>query len=139
MKQIKRGRGPSAMGGIGSVFGALFGILWTGAAISMGAPVFFVLFGCLFVIMGIVQAVYQFRNAAGENRFSEYDIVEGEEEKDPMEEILEQHIWDRREKQGEGEDRKKETENAEGNFCPYCGARIKEDYQYCRHCGKKIR
>ena len=63
MKSIKPGRGPSAMGAMGSIIAVIFGIFWTIAAASMGAPFFFPLFGVLFIIMGIVQAVYNFKNA----------------------------------------------------------------------------
>ena len=84
MKSIKPGRGPSAMGGIGSAAAALFGVFWTLAAASMGAPVFFVLFGIVFILLGVVQAIYHFRNATGENRYSEFDIVDSDEEPDPL-------------------------------------------------------
>ena len=48
MKSIKPGRGPSAMGAMGSIVAAVFGLIWTGAAVSMGAPIFFPLFGVVF-------------------------------------------------------------------------------------------
>ena len=38
----------------------------------------------LFVIVGIVQAVYNLKNAAGKKRYSAFDIVDGEEEPDPL-------------------------------------------------------
>ena len=60
-------------GGIG------FGVIWTIAVISMGAPVFFPLFGLIFIGIGVAQAVYHFRNATGENRYSYFDIVDGDE------------------------------------------------------------
>ena len=40
MRSIKRGRGPSMMGGISSIFMALFGLLWTIIAGSIGGPFF---------------------------------------------------------------------------------------------------
>ena len=57
MKHIKPGRGPSAMGALGSVIAVVFGIFWTVSAASMGAPNSISIFGVLFVIVGIVQAV----------------------------------------------------------------------------------
>lgn len=84
MKSVKPGRGPSAMGAVGAVVGVVFGIIWTVAAVSMGAPIFFPLFGLVFITIGIVQAVYNFINATGENRYSEYDIVDENEEPDPL-------------------------------------------------------
>ena len=65
MKSVKPGRGPSAMGAVGSVIVVIFGIFWTITAASMGAPFFFPLFGVLFVILGIVQAVYHFKTLPG--------------------------------------------------------------------------
>ena len=82
MKSIKPGRGPSAMGAMGSIIAVIFGIFWTIAA-AHGRALLFPLFGVLFIIMGIVQAVYNFKNATGEHRFSEFDIVDGAEEPDP--------------------------------------------------------
>ena len=43
------------MGAFGSAVGVIFGVIWTGAAASMGAPPFFLAFGVLFIIVGIVQ------------------------------------------------------------------------------------
>ena len=77
MKHIKPGRGPSAMGALGSVIAVVFGIFWTVSVASMGAPISFSIFGVLFVIVGIVQAVYNFKNAAGKKRYSAFDIVDG--------------------------------------------------------------
>ena len=85
MKSIKPGRGPSFMGGIGAVFAALFGVFWTIMAVSMGAA-FMAPFGLLFIGIAVVQAIYNFKNATGENRYSAFDIVEGTEEVDPLNE-----------------------------------------------------
>ena len=82
MKSIKRGRGPSMMQGAGSIFAAVFGVLWTVMAVSMGAPVIFALFGVCFIGIAVVQAVYNFKNASGGERFSEFDIVDSREEGD---------------------------------------------------------
>ena len=85
MKSIKPGRGPSAMGAMGSVVAIIFGIFWTIMAASMGAPLFFPIFGVIFILLGVVQAVYHFKNATGKERFSEFDIVDSQEEPDPLE------------------------------------------------------
>ena len=110
MKHIKPGRGPSAMGALGSVIAVVFGIFWTVSAASMGAPISFSIFGVLFVIVGIVQAVYNFKNAAGKKRYSTFDIVDGEEEPDPLNQ----------------------------RYCPYCGAKLGDSYTFCGHCGKRL-
>ena len=72
------------MGALGSVVAIIFGIFWTIMAASMGAPVFFPIFGVIFILLGVVQAVYHFKNATGEERFSEFDIVDSREEPDPL-------------------------------------------------------
>ncbi len=84
MKSIKPGRGPSMMGGLGSIFAGVFGVIWTMAAVQMGAGIF-ALFGVVFILFAVLQAVYQFKNATGENRYSEFDITEDGEEPDPLE------------------------------------------------------
>lgn len=131
MRSIKPGRGPSAMGGIGSIFAAIFGVFWTISAATMGAPVFFVLFGVVFVAMGIIQAVYQFKNATGKNRFSAYDITDTNEEPDPIQEMLDRsHGVNRTSESAHGQ--------RDGRFCPYCGAEAPSSYSYCEKCGKKL-
>ena len=91
MKSIKPGRGPSMMGGFGSVFSVIFGIFWTILAASMtrGAGligIIFPLFGVLFIIIGVFNAIYHFKNASGKNRYSAYDITDEDEEPDPLNE-----------------------------------------------------
>ena len=131
MKSIKPGRGPSAMGSIGSAFAAVFGILWTLAAASMGAPIFFVLFGVAFVVLGIVQALYHWKNATGETRFSTFDIVDSDEEPDPL---------DRRPAEHASSQGGASAPSASGSsrFCPYCGAKVQGDFEFCNQCGKRL-
>lgn len=128
MRSVKRGRGPSAMNGIASVGMGLFGVTWMVLAGSMGAPWPFLFFGLIFVILAIVRAIYEFRNAGSANRYSEYDIVDGEEEPDP----LNARFFATR------ENSEKDLEKEEGNFCPYCGARCFKDARFCSRCGKPL-
>ena len=65
MKHIKPGRGPSAMGALGSVIAVVFGIFWTVSVASMGAPISFSIFGVLFVIVGIVAESALWRPVPG--------------------------------------------------------------------------
>ena len=126
MKSIKPGRGPSMMGGISSIFVALFGVFWTMAAVSMGAG-FMGIFGIIFIAMAVVSAVYNFKNATGKNRYSSFDITEDGEEPDP---------WN--ERFGERRDYTQPSPTGGSRFCPYCGARAEGDFAYCNKCGKKL-
>lgn len=130
MKSIKPGRGPSAMGAFGSVIAVIFGIFWTITAASMGAPGFFPLFGVLFIIIGIVQTVYNLKNATGENRYSAFDIVEDGEEPDP----LNRRFCAVPQVDSTSPDR----DSGEFRFCPYCGAKLGAAFEFCGKCGKKL-
>ena len=127
MKSVKPGRGPSAMGAVGSVIAVIFGIFWNITAVSMGAPFFFPLFGVLFIILGVVQAVYHFKNATGENRYSSFDIVEDDEEPDPLNARF-----------GDAPRDGPAPEVGDFRFCPYCGAKLGADFTYCGTCGRKL-
>lgn len=144
MKRVKPGRAPSAMGAAMSAVVAVFGVFWTIAALSMDAPVFFALFGVVFVVVAIVQAVYNFKNATGKERFSVMDIVDDDEEGDPTDRWI-GGIMDDGESAGESEADEKSaasaTDDAEAevNFCPYCGAKAEKTFRFCKKCGKRIR
>ncbi|WP_308857383.1 zinc ribbon domain-containing protein [uncultured Oscillibacter sp.] len=130
MKSVKPGRGPSAMGAVGAVLGVVFGIIWTVAAVSMGAPIFFPLFGLVFITIGIVQAIYNFINATGENRYSEYDIVDESEEPDPL---------NRRFSAASApQEPAQEAHAGPLRYCPYCGAEVGDGFAFCGKCGKKL-
>ncbi len=149
MKRIKPGRGPSAMGAAMSVIIAVFGVFWTVAAASMGAPVFFVMFGVIFIIAALVQAVYNFKNATGKKRFSVMDIVEDHEEGDPtdrwvQDKYSEEDRYDYHEEEEEERDFHRasagdDLPEGEINFCPYCGSRADKKFRFCQKCGKRIR
>ncbi|MDF2655312.1 MAG: zinc-ribbon protein [Bacillota bacterium] len=152
MKSIKPGRGPSMMNAIGSAAAAVFGVIWTLSAISMGAPIFFALFGVVFVLMGIGQAVYNYKNATGENRFSEYDITSSSEESDPLNDYFgrsvqgSSHTSQRNDQaysnneapQGQPLPRSTPEDEEDRRFCPYCGSEAAREYLYCAKCGKKL-
>ena len=132
MKSIKPGRGPSMMNAVGSLVGIVFGIIWTAAAASKDAPIFFPLFGLVFIGIGVAQAVYSFRNATGDNRYSAFDIVDEDEEPDPLNRRFHRDPPD-----------SQTPPDAEGGgsaprFCPYCGAPLQGDFAYCPRCGKSL-
>ena len=130
MKSIKPGRGPSMMSGVACVAVGIFGVIWTVGAASIGGGLF-ALFGVVFIIIAIVNAVYNFKNATNKNRYSTFDIVDGSEEPDPLNERFGGTAYEMR-----------QSDMSEGSggseFCPYCGADVDADYVYCNKCGKKL-
>jgi hypothetical protein len=137
------------MGAFGSAAAAVFGVFWTIMAVNMGAPIFFALFGVIFVVMGIVQAVYNYKNATGKERFSSFDITDDSEEPDPLNEYFGkkqmEHAGPRVHRNGAEDNRDGDTDidtdAADAGvdaFCPYCGAETEKEYLYCTKCGKKL-
>ena len=115
MKSIKPGRGPSMMNGLGSLLAAGFGLVWTIGAASIGAPGFFLIFGALFILAGLISAGYYLLNATQKNRFSIFDITEDNEEPDPLNARL-----------------------GTVRYCPQCGARMRDGDLFCAQCGNKL-
>lgn len=118
------------MNGFAGIIVSVFGIGWTIVASTMGAPIFFPIFGICFVAMGIASTVYSFKNAKSKNRYSSFDIVDSREETDPL-----------NEKYGDGsyKSHAENRESGESNFCPYCGSRIESDHLYCKNCGRRVK
>lgn len=144
MKSIKPGRGPSMMSGIAGIGAVVFGIFWTIMAVQMGAPIFFAAFGIIFIVMAIVGVIYNMHNATGEKRYAAFDIVDEGEEADPLNE---RYGWsaktDSADRTENAESRTQESgvhtaPQGENNFCPYCGAPVKETYTFCRKCGRRL-
>jgi len=144
MKSIKPGRGPSMLGGIAGIGVAIFGVFWTIMAVQMGAPIFFAAFGVIFVIIAISGVIYNLRNATGEKRFSTFDIVDEEEEPDPLNERFGQQARSKCPNEDETwtapkqKSSEKSVIDGENSFCPYCGAPVKETYTFCRKCGRRL-
>ena len=126
MKSIKPGRGPSFMGGVMSVLIGLFGVVWTVVVASTGGGVF-ALFGIIFIAVAVVQAVYNFNNATGKNRYSAFDITDSSEEPDPLNERF-----------GNAQAAQQAMTDVDNKFCPYCGTPVAGDFEYCNNCGKKL-
>ena len=128
MKSIKPGRAPSFMGGIVSIFLCVFGVFWTIMAISMDSPTIFPIFGVFFVFMGIIQAIYNFRNATGKKRYSAFDITDASEEPDPLNQRYGSDVYTST----------AEPDTIGGNYCPHCGQPTKQGHAFCKSCGKAI-
>lgn len=132
MKSVKPGRATSRAGFIGSIIIVVFGIAWSVLVVSLfakeneiGQPhfYFFILFGIVFIGLGIASAIFNYKNAYSKNRYSLYDVVDSSEEQDPF---------------------RFETGNYNSstnsmNYCPYCGNVIQKDYTFCPGCGRKLR
>ena len=90
---------------------------------------FMVPFGLLFVGLAIYHAVYHYRNATSQDRYSVVDIVDSKEETDPL-----------NEKYGKYNNVEDEYNSSEESFkyCPYCGKQLEDSFEYCPHCGKKL-
>ena len=135
MKSIKRGRGPSMMNGIVGIFVALFGVFWTIMAAGMGGG-FMAIFGIFFIAIAVMNVIYNFKNATGKNRYSEYDITEETEEPDPFNERFntDSDYW----YNYSSDNNKTPSQNTGSKFCPYCGTKVEADYEFCNNCGKKL-
>lgn len=129
MKSIKPGRGPSKLSGIMGIFVALFGVFWIIMAVAGGAW-FMAPFGIIFVIMAITGAVYNLKNATGEERYSSFDIVDSSEEGDPL-----NRRYGRKTDVFDTADAYKGTVSS---YCPYCGKKLDSDFTYCPNCGRRI-
>ena len=111
MKSIKPGRGPSMMSAFMCVVVGIFGVFWTVFAISIGGG-FMAPFGIIFIVIAVVNAVYNLKNATGKNRYSEFDIVENGEEPDPLNERFSDS--DTNDSENTDTDRKSDSK-----FCPF--------------------
>ncbi len=135
MKSFKPGRGPSRQSFVSCIFMALFGILWT--LLSFIVVGGFGIIGCIFPLFGMIftgnaiyHAIYYYKNAKSPNRNSMFDIVDEDEEPDPL-----------NEKYGaKKEDNEKTSEQSFGEkrFCPYCGERTNGTDKFCRNCGHQL-
>jgi len=119
------------MGGIGAIATTLFAIFWTLTAASIGAPIFFTLSGVVFILVGIVSAIYNFKNATGANRFSIYDITDHSNEPDPFGSRFDNIT-------GSNTANRNHADSTSGNFCPYCGSKMESDHLFCKKCGKRV-
>lgn len=80
----------------------------------------FTLFGVLFMLLAVSNAIYHFRNAKKKNRDSLYDITDSTfEEREGTHDAF--------------------VPTPEAHYCPYCGTPLVDGARYCQNCGQKIR
>lgn len=159
MKSIKPGRGPSGMSFIGSIAAIIFGVFWTIIAASITSSVpsgmitnspigiigkIFPLFGVIFIIIGIVQAVYHYKNTTGKDRFSLFDITDKNEEGDPANKWIKSESskaghMDNTDDEYNNNNKKHEDTNKDIAYCPFCGKPLNSDFSFCPKCGKDVR
>lgn len=144
MRSIKPGRGPSMMSGVMGIFIALFGVFWTLVAASMGAGIM-VPFGLIFIGIAVVSVIYNFKNATSKNRYSSFDITDGNEEPDPLNQRYgQQYNYDQQYGYNQLDYGQKydaygrPEEDVDSAFCPYCGNPVDGDFEFCNKCGKKL-
>jgi len=128
------------MSGVVGIFVALFGVFWTIMAASMGGG-FMAIFGLFFIAIAIMQVVYNFKNATGKNRYSEYDITESNEESDPFNERFnpDSTYWYNASASSASSTSSSNTsQSTASKFCPYFGTKVEADYEFCNNCGKKL-
>lgn len=129
MKSVKPGRGPSKLNMVSSIGAAVFGVFWCVIAVAIGGG-FMLPFGIVFIVISIAMAVYSHHNATAKDRYSILDIVDEDEEKDPLNEQYG--------RKKEEYDRDNNAGGADMNFCPYCGKQLEKGFDFCPKCGKKI-
>src|SRR5581483_9716353 len=108
--------------GVGAIFATIFGVIWLIFAASAGAPWPFVLFGFIFIAVAIGGAIFNFYNAMAQNRIGFYEITNDQENSAPL--------------SGESSNHSNVQQNA---FCPFCGAAVSSNFDYCPKCGKNIK
>lgn len=125
MKHIKRGRGPSMLGGVSGLFMIVIGIAWT----ILAGQVHWIMavFGLCWTGIAVTNTVYNFKNAKRKNRYSEFDIVDSHEEPDPL-----NQRWSAQ------EPRQDPVPGTSSRFCPHCGRPTEPVYDFCPGCGKQL-
>lgn len=131
MYSIKPGRGPAAAGIFMGVVIAAFGVVFTASAMSMGAPPLFLLFGVVFVVVALGQAVFSGYNAFARSRMSVYDITGPGEEPDPLD--------PRRRSPGSPAAPPPLPGEHPTAFCSHCGSKFDPGDNFCSSCGMAAR
>ncbi len=125
MKSFKPGRAPSLISGIIGIFMVCFGIAWCVFAFSVFPPL--VIIGVLWTAVAVAITVYNFRNAISKNRNSIIDAVDSKDAPDPLNSLFEDR-----------EEKRREAVDNQNKYCPFCGMPVREDFEFCNSCGKRL-
>lgn len=161
MTSIKPGRGPSLVGGVAAIGIVIIGIVMFVTMLGMGSqplrpsgspgllqfetssnplqPVMIVFF-IVFIGVGVMIAVYHFYNATQKDRMSVLDITKTGEEPDPVASMMgfkEREQTSHSTGASESGDRGT-IMNYDGEYCPFCGKPVQENFDFCPSCGKDI-
>ncbi len=122
MHNMSRSMGEGASGF--SPFISNFRLMWN--AISV-----------VFILTAAAIAVYSYLNFRKRNRMSALDITTGSEEPDPISTTFGYEPGGQP-SDGTATDEKESPRRFEGRFCPFCGAEVEGDFDFCPKCGKDI-
>ncbi len=110
------------MSGVMGIFMSCFGLVFT--IVGFAEFPLMGLFGLVWTGFAIAMTVRSFQDATGKNRRSLYDIVDSDDEPDPLQE----HLAPTADKPDTGDSR----------FCPWCGKAVGKAFTFCNGCGKKL-
>ena len=113
------------------VVGIPFVIFWISTAAKAHAPGFFVFFGFVFLVALLVSVGMGFYNATSRNRISQYDITTGGEEGDPFDRLVPPPASG-----GDTDSATPPRTKAAEAFCPSCGTKLDQGFNFCPKCGK---
>lgn len=86
---------------------------------------FMAFFGVASIVIALINAGEGFYNATADKRMSLVDVVDGQEEPDPLNERF-----------SAGDEPQPPQPTA---YCPYCGMPVEPDFVFCPRCGKTLR
>lgn len=106
------------------IVAALFGVIFTATALSIGVPPFFTFGGIIFIVVALGSAAFHGYNAFARHRMSVYDITGPGQEPDPLD-----------------PSRRSPTSppplpnQQRPAFCSHCGRTLESGDNFCSACG----
>lgn len=101
--------------------------------------IIFPLFGFVFIGIGIANTVFHYKNATSKNRMSLLDITDEREEPDPLNVRFNGNRSSSTSQSTEEDGNVNDSvRKYQGDFCPFCGTKVQDDFDFCPKCGKDI-